>query len=365
MKFTNLLLIFLILLLPFTAEASETHTLVIKDKDGNVIPKEKQAYIPSKSDYSDKKESVDGTKDKTQKNIDPNTKAGEAMILNALMELPYSIADEFQEGGFKLVSAGIEKNVTGSKKIQYSLYSNELDPFAPPFVNDLLTKTGAIYYACAIIFICMAYWAFVTQYTFPQIFGNLQESISGEESYFDFHALIRTWAFVIAGPAVQYYFIKGLITSRNVLVLSMTTTMIDSINTSSDSLPTYVITRVGWYFNGLQKLIGEYGVYLIVSLIFISCAVYAVLAIFISFKSAMKTAFIVNFYLVLLVLMDIVTLFFVSFGIELGNFRENWIYVLPGIIMAVIADFLILIIPTLILLFGIKRKYRSINIVGF
>jgi len=344
MKFTNLLVIFILLLLPFSADALETHSPVIKDKSGNVIPKEKQAHIPDDIDSSDKSQDKEEPKETPKKEDDSNTKAGEAMILNALMELPYSIADEFQEGGFKLASAGVEETITGSRQLQYSLYSKELDVFEPPFIRDCLAKTGRTYYLCAVILICLAYWVFVGQHTTPQLIGKIQDAFSGEESYFDFKALYTIWVGILAGPAVQYYFIKGIVKIRNVLVLGMTTAMVDSINTSSDSMPTYVITRIAWYFNNFQKLIGEYGIYFIVSLTFILCGILALQAIFISLKLAIKTWGFVNFYFILLVFMDIITLYFVSFGVQLGNSKDNWAYVLPGIIAAVAADFLILII---------------------
>ncbi len=360
MRYLNLLIIFLILLLPFTVEAG-TGSVKVIDKDGNDVTK----YNMKPSDKSQSKDEnkEEEVKDPSSTPSITNMEAGTAMIENAGINIGYRLADEFLEGGYKLASVGIEeKKVTGSKTLQYKLYSNELDPLGDSSVKSILSKSKMVYYAGAIIFICFAYMAFVSQHTFPTWFSDARESISGEESYFDFKALALTWLLVILGPSIQKLIIQMILATRNTLVTGMTTRMVESVGAASDSLPTYFLVNFGWYVNGIQKLICEYGAYLLISLTYVTCAIIAALTIFFTFKHAVKFACVVNLYLVLFTLMDIVTLFFVSFGINLSITRSSDGYILAGIFFAVISAFLIIIIPTVWLFFQSKFARRHVRI---
>lgn len=365
MKYLNLLIIFLLLLLPFTVSAG-TGSVKVIDKNGNDITDDNHEKGDSskKPHPSDNKETEE-TQDKSTKSTVSNVDAVSAAVENGGINLGYRIGDELFKGGYKLASAGVdEETVTGSNTLKYSLYSTELDPFEDPSVQSILKKSKMIYYAIAIIFICLAYDAFVAQYTFPTWFSDARESISGEESFFDFKAVVLTWILVLLGPQLEKYYYLGLIYSRNVVVSSMTTNMVETGGTSSESLPTYLIINFGWYINALQKVICEYGVYLHISLIYVTCAITAALSIFFSFKHAFKFAFVVNLYTTVFVIMDLITLFFVCFGINQSITHSNSGFVLAGVFFAVVADFIVVSIPTVWLLLqsSFIRRYVRIEV---
>lgn len=368
MKIKGLFIIFLILLLPFTALASdgtgEKNVKIIK-KDGTI-----STDGIEKSENFSKHSEKESTTQPTQKigNSETGMLAGQAMIENAAVNLTYSFADEFFLGGYKFASVGVkEKKITGSDELQYSLYSTELDPFTVPVVDNTLSKTKRIYYSVAIILICIAYMAFVLQNSAPKLFSSIQKGVSGEESFYDFKAVATSWIIAIVSPWAMLAWIKyGVLRTRNVIILGMTNQLVTTVGSSSDSLITYLLVRIGWYFNGLQKMMGEYGVHLIISLTFVFCAIIALLSIVSSLSSAVKFAGIINMYLILCVLMDIITLFFISFGIQMGLRSDSAVYstgyVLVGIIFAIVADLLILVVPSVWLFFNSRFSRRHVRI---
>lgn len=371
MKTKCLFILFLILLLPFTAMAGygEDGVKIIK-KDGSVSTE----GIEKSGTFA--KPSMDETEpitppEPTFGNEATGMLAGQAMIENAAVNLTYSIADEFFLGGYNFVSVGVkDEKVTGADELQYSLYSTELNPFETPIVDSILSKTKNIYYAVAVILICIAYIAFLAQHSTPKLFSDIQKGISGEESFYDFKAVATSWTIAIASPWVMIFWIKHVVLrARNVIILGMTTQLVTTVGSSSDSIITYLLVRVGWYFNGIQKMMGEYGVHLIVSLTFVFCAIIALLSIVSSLANAVKFAGVVNLYLILYVLMDIITLFFVSFGIQMGVRSGSELastgYVLVGIIFAVVSDFAIVVIPSVWLFFNSNFGKRHVRVVGF
>jgi hypothetical protein len=312
--------------------------------------KELKTGIEKSENFTNNDESI---KKETSNDKDSGLEAGELMIVNAGKEFAFWIPDMLLEGSYELSSVGMKENLSDSGSSQYSLYSTNLDPFNKPFVAKILHKTQRIYYLCAFIFICLAYWAFVTQYTTPRLFSKIQEGIAGEESFFDFKAMVTVWGMAILLPYIITYGSKGVIYIRNIVVLSMTATMTKSIDVSSESWINYFLSNLGKYINEFEKLLGEYGVYLIISLIFVFSAVIVLLAIFVSLSTAVKVFCVVSTYLIIFVVIDILTLFFITFGIQLGAG-----YTLVGIVFAVVVGLALLIVPTILLFF----KGRSIRV---
>ena len=356
MKYLNLIIIFLLLLLPFTAmaETGENNVKVI-----GVDGKKVAGGIEKSENFSgpDKSSDIETESSSSLKVTDSGLEAGELMIVNAGKEFAFWIPDMLLEGSYELSSVGMKENLSDSKTSQYSLYSTNFDPFKKPFVEKILHKTQRIYYACAVIFICLAYWAFVTQYTTPSVFAKIQEGIAGEESFFDFKAMVTSWGMAITLPYILSYGGKAIIYLRNVFVLNMTATMVQSIVVSSESWINYFLGNLGKYINEFQKMMGEYGVYLIISLIFVFSAVIVLLSIFVSLSAAVKVFCIVSVYLLIFVIIDILTLFFITFGIQLGAG-----YTLIGIVFAVIAGLILLIVPTIWLFFQSKFTRRFVRV---
>ena len=353
MRYLSLIILFLILLLPFTAMAGTGENGVkVIGTDGKEVPTSIE-----KSENFSSEETINDSTALSSQNTDSGLEAGELMIVNAGKEFAFWIPDMLLQGSYELASVDMKENLSDTGSSQYSLYSTNLDPFNKPFVESILHKTQRIYYFCAIIFICLAYWAFVTQYTTPNLFSKIQEGIAGEESFFDFKAMVTSWGMAITLPYIMYYGSKGILYIRNVIVLNMTATMTNSINVSSDSWINYFISNLGKYINEFQKLAGEYGVYLIISLIFVFSAVIVLLSIIVSLSAAVKVFCVVTVYLAIFVIIDILTLFLITFGIQLGAG-----YTLVGIVLAVIIGFLLLTIPTIWLFFQSRFTRRFVRV---
>ncbi len=355
MRYAGLIIVFLLLLLPFTAmaETGETNVKVI-GTDGNEVA----GSVEKSENFSESNTSSDiETESSSLKVTDSGLEAGELMIVNAGKEIFFWIPDMLLQGSYELSSVEMKENLSDSGSSQYSLYSTSFDPFKKPFVENILGKTQTIYYLCAFIFICLAYWAFVTQYTTPSLFAKIQEGIAGEESFFDFKSMITSWCMAITLPYVMYYGFKAIILLRNMIVLNMTETMVKSIDVSSESWINYFLSNLGKYINEFQKLMGEYGVYLIISLLFVFSAIIVLLSIIVSLSAAVKVFCVVSGYLLIFVMIDILTLFFITFGIQLGAG-----YTLVGIVLAVVVGLILLTVPTIWLFFQSKFTRRFVRV---
>lgn len=363
----NVLLILIILFFPFTASAETGSVTVIhKNDDGSTTDITADNFKEGDSKSSSKSSSNDAEVNTSTLSTVSNVDAVSSAVADGGIDLGYRIGDELFKGGYKIASGGTEGNVTGSDSntLKYSLYSSKLDPFSDPTVQSVLLTSKMIYYAISIILICFAYDAFAAQHTFPTWFSDARESISGVESFYDFKASVFTFILVVLGPQIQRYYYIGVIYIRNITVSSMTTNMVETVGSSSESLVSHLLINLGWCINALQKIICEYGASFNISLIYVTCAITAALSIFMSSKHAFKFVFTVNLYTTAFVFMDIITLFFVCFGINQSITHSNSGYVIAGIFFAVVGDFIVLLIPTVWLLLqsSFIRRYVRIEV---
>jgi hypothetical protein len=275
---------------------------------------------------------------------DSGLQAGQTMITNAGKDFGFWAADSFLQGGFKFASVGVEeKNVTDAKTPRYTLYSKELKPFSAPVVKEFVLLTFIFHVVVCIIFILLGNIVYILQKILPREVSKFRAGFSGEESYFDIKYYMLLCCGILFMPFIDSFGIWYSSLNRNVIVSFMTTRMIDVLGTTSDNLPTYLLVNLSWYVNMFEKVCGEYTVYLLASFVVVKSWIMAVLFLFGSIKQVAVFHFTVMFGFILVLIMDIITLFFVSFGVELSVWKGNWGYTLTGMITACFIDALILV----------------------
>jgi hypothetical protein len=357
MKFKCLLAVLCILLIPFTACAKDiTDGSSVKkmDSEGNII-----------SIGGEIKEKENTTVQNVETSPDSSTKAGEAMIENAIWNVAWGAGDQFLESGFKINSIGVEeKAVTGAKSFTYSVYSKEINPLKSETVRSILIPSIVFYAACMVILGSLAYIIYCAQSSAPKLVSKIRMGISGDEGFFDIEDVFTVWGSLIAGPIGTYAVINFAMNARNLLVMSMATSIVNTIAASSDSLPSYLLACISWYFSGLQRLIAYFGIYFFVAT-FLGLWVLVILIYL--FASLEKAALVAGFSIlefVLCVLVDIVIVFLVWFGTHLiAETGIQEIGIATMIIAFVVALVLLVVVP--IILFFKVTKNGKIGTVGY
>lgn len=344
MKFKPLLVLFFILLIPFLASASDGQGekgVQVLDKNGSVVKDavEKSDNV-STANVDSLTSSSSGT---TLKITDSGMSAGKEMMVNAFKDSAFWVGDTFLKGGYEIASIGVEnKSVADSQTPKYELYSKDLNPFEPPVVKVFIGLCVIFHIAVIIIFMFLGSFVYSLQSLAPKEVSKFRAGFSGEESYFDIRSYLFVCGTVFFSPFIDAFGIWYSTLNRNAVVSFMTSRMIEVLNVSSDSLPTYLLVNFTWYANMLEKVLGEYTIYLLTSLLIIKSWIIGVILIFGSLKHAAIFHFSVMISFLLVLFMDIITLFFVSFGAELSVWRSNWGYTLSGMVIAAIVDAMIL-----------------------
>lgn len=287
----------------------------------------------------------------TQPSVE-NVKTGTDMVTNGvssgLISVMFTLCDNILASAFNMSSAGVQNTATNkSKTLTYSLYAEEINPFKAPFVQSILLITGALYYICWLIAIWLSLAIFGIQQLAPRTFTKIKEAVTGEEGYFDIFSMFETYFMWGGYPIGSFIVVSMFFFFRNLIVSSMTTDIINNIGTSSSSLPTYFILCVGYYFNIIQKIIAEYGAYLIVSMLFVIGVILGFTTLFYSFKVAVRIAFFISVLFGLLLLVDIITVFCIWFGVSMITYTGNQGFSIAAIVTAGILDALILLSPVL------------------
>lgn len=315
MKFKCLFLILLLSLLPFTASAIDT-------TDGSAV---KKIGVDGKVISIGGEKSNDDNNNLTVKNTEVSSgvsqskmEAGQTMLENAWWEIAWSTGDKLLEAGFKINSIGMdEKSVTGAKTFTYSVYSKEINPFNSKTVKSIFYPSLGFYAVCMIILGAFAYIVYCAQENAPKLVSKIRKGISGDEGIFDIEDVFSVWGTLIGGPVGTYAIINFSINARNLLVISMATGIVSTIANSSDSLPSYLLACISWYFSGIQRLIAFYGIHLFVSMFLILWIVVILIYLFASLEKAALVAGFSILEFVLCVLVDIIIVAIVWFGTQL------------------------------------------------
>lgn len=269
--------------------------------------------------------------------------AAETAVTNAGKELMYWIPDSCLKAGLSLSSAKMEENAaTGSAKLTYSLYSEEINFFDIPVIVKFLAITGAIYYVLYFNAVWIALGVFALQIWKPQTYSEMRLSLMGEEKYFNIFSLLNVYSFGFFWPPGSFAFILLAIKVRNFITMTMTTQIIEGIGVSSESLPTYFILCVGYYFNIVQKMLAEYGVYLMITLVFVIGAYLLGCMIFGSQKSTRQEVKKLAGCFLTLLLLDVVTIFLIWFGVSMTVLKGSDGYSIAAVITAFIVGALII-----------------------
>lgn len=337
----SLLFIFLNSVCIASAGTGEDGVKVL-DKDGNDITKKniKKATEVSSQSSKEKETDIQGTpKDSDVTGVDAVSDA----VTRGGINIGYSIGDEFLKGGFKFSSYEVEdKKVTDDKTMTYSLYSKKLNPFAEESVRRSVIITYVIHIVIAICITFLGVCRYVAQLISPRKTTKIMAGFSGEYTQFDIVCFMILCVGVIVMPIFDVMGISYCIFNRNIIAGLMTSKTLYIVGATTESLPTYILVNAAWYFNNLEKLFGEYAVFTMTKLLIVKTWFQAVIVLF---GSLTKAAFIqvgvmVGFILVLS--MDIITLYFISSGIDYGVSDGNWGYSLVGMIVAAVYDFFII-----------------------
>jgi hypothetical protein len=251
-----------------------------------------------------------------------------------------------------------QENVTGSKTPKYSLYSKDVKPFSVPYVQKSLLVQFVFHIVVTIIFILLAFTAYAFQLISPKKFSEWRAGFSGEESFFDIKDFLIVTGGVFLAPFLDIGWKLYVLLVRYTIVSYMTSKIVHTLNESSDNWPLYFLVNLSWFVNNLEKDIGEFGINLNCSLIFVFFWIAFFIVLIGSLKLAASLIISQELVFIGLVLMDVITLFFVYLGVETGH-------PLAGALTSMIVGGLILLAPVLGIFFRFvngKRITRFLHV---
>ncbi len=340
----SLLFIFLFSACIASAGTGEDNVKVTKVVDGKKvdITKDNKEEGDKKSTGDTKTEEATQKEDTAIKSKVTDMEAGQAMIENAGINIGYRIGDEFLKGGFKFSSVDVEnRKVTDDKTLTYSLYSKEMNPFKEESVRRSVIITYLIHVVIAMCVALLGVCRYVAQVVDPKRTTKIMAGFSGEYVQFDMVCFLVLCVGVITMPIFDVMGISYCVLNRNVLAGLMTSQTLDIVGATTESLPTYVLVNAAWYFNNLEKLFGEYAVFTMTKLLIVKTWIQAAIVLVGSLTKAafLQAGVMIGFILVLL--MDIITLYLVSSGIDYGV-NGSWGHALIGMILAAVVCFIII-----------------------
>lgn len=343
----SLLFIFLSSICIASAGTGEDEVKVYKVVDGKKVDitneNRKEGDSESSgglSNYNTEEETmVDTSTKSTTSGVDAVSDA----VTRGGINIGYRVGDEFLKGGFKLSSVKVEeKKVTDDKTLTYNLYSKELNPFKEESVRRSVIITYLVHIVIAICIIFLGVCRYVAQLISPRKTTKIMAGFSGEYTQFDLACFLILGLGVILMPIFDVMGISYCLFNRNIIAGLMTAKTLNVVGATTESLPTYILVNAAWYFNNLEKLFGEYAVLTMTKLLVVKTWVQAVIVLFGSLQKAamIQAGVMVGFILVLF--MDIITLYFVSSGIDYGVSDGNWGHALIGMLLAAVIDFFII-----------------------
>jgi hypothetical protein len=271
--------------------------------------------------------------------------AAQTAFGNALMGFVYSIADDFVKGSFTIM--GTEANVTTgpdgkSRTINYSIHARDIDPFKPDYVITTLLISGGFYIGLIFIVVLGSRLILIYSINDPIGFNDYRRALTGEERPYSLNTARFASYLTIADPVIAFFLIFLGIYSHNVVVSGLSANSIDLMNIASDSLPTWIMTGISLYGSAIQSVLGEFGIYIIVALVFIRGVISSLLLMFGALKLSAYINVVVFGTFFLFLMMDVINILGFSAGIATSASTGRSIFVLIGTLVGSFINFLLL-----------------------
>lgn len=375
-----LLTLLLLLFLPYTVLASGTGTVKIIGADGTVRPNiiETPANSSKDNQSSNTISIVQNESSNSNSGSDPDDglwekgiKGVKSAVSDSLQGFTYWAIDQLMLGSINIYEADaditngkLETDENGDSKViedvsartvTYQMNTKIINPFAPSYALKALLVTGG-FYICEIFLVIIGSIILLMFYIdHPEQYVDFIASFTGEEKPYT-----MTTMTVASVGAMSYWIIAltiiFIITGcRNLLIYTMTGHAITLPMMYSDDFATYLLTAVSLYSSSFQTAMAEYGIYMIVSLTFVTGGITGILLMFGAYKKAVSLNIIVWGSYSLCNIVDLIITGSIAAGIGTYQLTGNPIFVTVGIVFAACVNFVILAVVIIYAIFAGKQ----------
>jgi hypothetical protein len=178
--------------------------------------------------------------------------AGEDMISGGLNKWIKSQADSMMSPvGVSMGNLSNNESATPSQRLIYDLDTYELDPYSVGWIKQTALDDYKTYVLVGfLILISLAVLHYLQILNAPLV-GEASEFIYGHEKYFDFGAILKTFAKLIFIPIVLPFVLIYSINFEQALSSGIMENALQYISFSSDNLMLYIIQAVAYAFDSL------------------------------------------------------------------------------------------------------------------
>ena len=292
--------------------------------------------------------------------VDP-IKAMQTSVENALYGVMYGVADEFVKGSFTIL--GTEANITEgadgrSRTINYSIHMRDIEPFGPPYVVKTLLISGGFYLGIIFLIIIGSRLILIFSINMPEEYDRYRMVLTGEYKPYTRNTARFACYAAMSDPVISFFIIILITLIHNIFISGLSADSIGLMNEASDSLPTWVLTGISLYATAFQTVIGEFGIWIIVSLVFVRGIISNLLLMVGAIKLSAYLNVVVWGTFLLFNLMDVINVLAFSAGLASSVYTGFSIFVLIGTLAGGFINLFILAIIAIFALCVIKNSMR-------
>jgi hypothetical protein len=283
-QLTAISIICLLVIIPVVVSAGGTGsvTVIHKNADGSLtdITKDNHNEGDSKSNGKISNQDVASTLNINPTitptvyptEVSPEERNNSIKALQTGMEKSYvgytnTMIDQMYEGSVAMYATDIETDSNGG--VYYTASVKELNPFDHPVVVPMLLISGVFLILTTIIVILLSAVIAGAQTYRPESYGDWKYTASGVYVPYNPIRVHKVCVWAITRPAKAFIAFVVIILLRNYFVASMLQASTGVLSTATDNIYIRAITGLAMFVSSFQTQVGEYGVYIFGSFIFI------------------------------------------------------------------------------------------------
>ena len=271
---------------------------------------------------------------------------------NALNGFTEGLIDALLEGAVTIFETDISKEEDGS--VSYDIRVKELKPYEHPLVLPIQLATFGFLILITIITILgsMLISAFQTKY--PETYGEWKRSLSGKYTPYNPSRVHAACIWSTTRPILYFIGFVSIMCGRNYL-LSTSQTASGVLTPETDNIIIWGITGLAMFVGSFQTSMGEYGVYVFGTLLFVICIITDALMIFNKRDAAKQIENVAWGSFGLFCICDLINMGFTTFGVYTSKWLDDPIYITDGIVAGGFINFVLLTALTLYAVLKIKK----------
>lgn len=354
MKKTFLILTLFLLISMTTSMSMAADNVKVLDSNGSDITENNHVVSDeNETEEGGTNETADISEYETQEDSDGVLKILQTAGENALNGFTEGLINALFEGAVTIFETDVSKEDDGS--VTYDVQMKELSPFEHPLLVPIQLVTFGFLILITILTILGSMFVSVFQTRHPETYGELKRSISGVYSPYNPTRVHAACVWSTTRPILYFVGFVSFVWGRNYIVNTMIQTASGTITPETDNIVIWGITGIAMFIGSFQTSVGEYGVYMFGTLLFIICIITDGLMVFGKRDVAKQIENVAWGAFGLFCICDLINMFCTSFGVYTSQWLDDPIYITDGIIAGGFINSVLLVSLTIYAVLKIKK----------